>query len=164
MIGHPSETVLILDPDDAVRDLLTQALRYIGYDVISCTDDAEAIDVLRSQAPDLVMLDPGPNGLPGREVLMAIEASPSLEDVPVLFCETTPWHRDALPQRPRSRVWGALAKPFDLDELFDTVNALVERAPRESVPDLHEPRRIYESLAESVSDRYSPHVTAQTAS
>jgi len=163
MIGHAAATVLVLDSDDAVLDLLTQALALLGYDAMCCRDDAEAIAGLRYHTPDLVVLNPGAHGLVGSDVLTVMEENFFLADVPILICETIARHRDGPPAAPRSRAWDAITMPFDLDDFLDRVNSLVAARSQKIELGFEDSHLDYESLVGSASDLYSPQVTAHTA-
>src|SRR5436309_749942 len=49
--------VLVVDDEPMLRNLLSRLLRMEGYDVIEAGDGAAALDVVASEAPDLVLLD-----------------------------------------------------------------------------------------------------------
>jgi len=133
-----SETVLVVNEDAALRELFALALA--GYSAILCSGDAEAIDVLETREPALLMLTPGPSGFPGRDLLRMVERDRRLDDLPILICSTALHDLDRPPAKPRSRAWGTIAIPFDLDVLLETVDSLVQggaRHPSDSV--LEEP-------------------------
>jgi DNA-binding NtrC family response regulator len=135
------ETVLVVNDDAALRELFARALMIAGYGTILCSGDAEAIDVLETREPALLMLTPGPSGFPGRDLLRMVERDSRLDDLPILICSTALHDPDRAPARPPSRAWGTIAIPFDLDVLLETVDSLAHagaRHPSDSV--LEEPR------------------------
>ena len=51
------KTVLIADDDQASRELLKEALEASGFRLLEASDGREALDTIRTEAPDLVLLD-----------------------------------------------------------------------------------------------------------
>src|SRR5690606_30246365 len=75
--------VLVADDEPAITDLIAQALGANGFDVITAHDGARALELVRSERPDIVMLDVMMPGVDGREVTRRIKADPSLRGIPV---------------------------------------------------------------------------------
>jgi CheY-like chemotaxis protein len=123
-----SQTVVVVESNPTVRELYTEALALAGYVTIPCANDAQAIDVLHQQVPALLVLNPGPQGVPTGEVVHLVQRDPRLVDVPVLIGSTSLRPIDRSPIGPRSRSWGTIAKPFDLPLLLDVVDSLARRS------------------------------------
>ena len=119
-----SARVLIADDDRAIREALTRALSLEGYDVVQAHDGNTALALIESAQPDVAILDvmmPNIDGLTVCRVLRA-ERNP----LPVLMLTA----RTETPDRVAGLDAGAddyLAKPFDLDELFARLRALLRR-------------------------------------
>ncbi|MFJ9696949.1 response regulator transcription factor [Kitasatospora sp. NPDC101183] len=119
-----SHTVLIAEDDRAIRDSLTRALTLEGYQVRTAPDGAEALAVLSEQRPDVLILDvmmPPPDGL---EICRRLRATG--DRTPVLMLTA----RVEVPDRIAGLDAGAddyLVKPFDVDELFARLRALLRR-------------------------------------
>jgi two-component system OmpR family response regulator len=104
---------------EAIRFLLTRG----GYGV-SCRDTGHlAVDAIRNQGPDLVILDlmlPGEGGI---EILRQIRADPALHDLPVIMLTAKGQSRD----REAAELAGAslfMAKPFSNAEILAAVRRL----------------------------------------
>ena len=119
-----SARVLIADDDRAIREALTRALSLEGYDVVQAHDGNTALALIESAQPDVAILDvmmPNIDGLTVCRVLRA-ERNP----LPVLMLTA----RTETPDRVAGLDAGAddyLAKPFELDELFARLRALLRR-------------------------------------
>jgi two-component system, OmpR family, response regulator MprA len=117
--------VLVADDDRAIRDALVRALELEGYVALAAPNGAEALAVIHESAPDLVLLDvmmPIVDGLTVCRVLRAEK-----DRTPVLMLTA----RTETPDRVAGLDAGAddyLAKPFELDELFARIRALLRRA------------------------------------
>ncbi|MCZ6807758.1 MAG: response regulator, partial [Deltaproteobacteria bacterium] len=66
--------ILVVDDDPSFRELLTAFLDDRGYEVESSADGEEALELLRSETADLVLLDLELPGISGLDVLRAIES------------------------------------------------------------------------------------------
>ena len=81
--------VLIVDDDDSVRDLFRRAFVREGFTVNAVATGQEALELMRDEAPALLVLDlmlPFMNGI---QVLTAVRQRPSLATVPVLVVTAT---------------------------------------------------------------------------
>ncbi|MGW0662021.1 response regulator transcription factor [Streptodolium elevatio] len=121
----PGARILVVDDEPAVREALESSLRYEGYTVALAPDGLAALDALEREVPDLVILDvlmPRMDGLTTARRLRGRG-----ETVPILMLTA----RDAVGDRVTGLDAGAddyLVKPFELDELFARVRALLRRS------------------------------------
>ena len=125
--------VLVVDDDKAVRESLRRSLEYNGYAVTLACDGAEALAVLGTAAPDVVVMDVMMPRLDGLEATRALRSAG--HDVPILVLTA----RDAVGDRVEGLDAGAddyLTKPFALAELLARLRALLRRAaPSPDEPD-----------------------------
>jgi signal transduction histidine kinase/DNA-binding response OmpR family regulator len=78
-------TVLVVDDDPAVHDLLTPALAKENYRVLHAYDGAEALDILRKTPPDIVTLDVMMPKVDGWSVLSVMKSDAALDHIPVIM-------------------------------------------------------------------------------
>lgn len=117
-------TVLIVDDDRKITDMLRRTLTYEGYSVVTAADGQEALDQLQSQRPDIVVLDWLMPGIDGIEVARRMRA---VDSPPILMLTA----RDAVGDRVKGLDAGAddyLVKPFAPAELLARVRALLRRS------------------------------------
>ena len=119
-------TVLYVDDDRNLCQIVSRALRGEGYAVRTAFDGAEAVASLREDPPDLVLLDLLLPRRDGFEVLEEIRSMPPpVGRLPVVLlsgCSPTPTYAK------RARALGAselLAKPVPLEKLLEVVVSLV---------------------------------------
>lgn len=120
-----SVQVLLAEDDRAVRDALVRALGLEGYAVRAVSNGAQALDALREQPADLVLLDVSMPIVDGLTVCRVLRSERNR--VPILMLTA----RTETSDRVAGLDAGAddyLAKPFDLDELLARMRALVRRA------------------------------------
>ena len=117
-------TVLVVDDDRKITDMLRRTLTYEGYSVVTAADGHEALSQAQSQRPDVVVLDWMMPGLDGIEVAKRMRAADS---APILMLTA----RDAVGDRVKGLDSGAddyLVKPFAPAELLARVRALLRRS------------------------------------
>jgi CheY-like chemotaxis protein len=78
-------TVLVIDDDPAVRDLLQRLLAREGYRVLPAAGGEEGLRLARAARPDAITLDVLMPGTDGWAVLAALKADPALADIPVVM-------------------------------------------------------------------------------
>jgi class 3 adenylate cyclase len=78
-------TVLVVDDDAVNRKLLEHSLLADGHAVVTANDGNEALERIREQPPDVVLLDVLMPGLDGFGVLEQIKADASLQELPVIM-------------------------------------------------------------------------------
>src|SRR5688572_19856752 len=81
--GRP--VVLLVDDDRDLRRLAEMQLSLQGFQVLQAEDGLTALELARSKAPDVILLDMMLPGMTGADVLRALHADPSTEDIPVIF-------------------------------------------------------------------------------
>ena len=78
-------TVLVVDDDPDVRDLLSAILTKEGYRVLFAQDGVEALDMMRHSPPDIVTLDVMMPKMDGWSLLGIMKSEPALHDIPVIM-------------------------------------------------------------------------------
>ena len=124
--------ILVADDVQAVRDSLKRSLRFNGYEVCLAQDGEEALDMIRTEEPDLTILDVMMPKLDGLGVCRTLRSSGY--DRPVLMLTA----RDGVSDRVAGLDAGAddyLPKPFALEELLARVRSLLRRARADSIED-----------------------------
>lgn len=84
-VGDRSPRVLVADNQPVNRDVLAAHLTRWGCTVQTAASGAEALDVVKSWHPDVILLDvvmPGPSGF---EVSQALQADPATRHIPIIF-------------------------------------------------------------------------------
>jgi DNA-binding response OmpR family regulator len=116
------KTIVIVDDEFGLADVLTATLSDIGFRVFSATNGTQGLEVMAEHPPDLVLLDYMMPLLDGAGVLKAMRADPKLAEVPVIMMS-------AMPETVvRARCQGYVAflrKPFDFSALLRTVERAV---------------------------------------
>lgn len=123
--------ILVVDDEQAVRDLLAKTLTMADYDVDSAPDGASAIDRLRAVEYDLLITELKMPGMDGLSVIR--EARRSAPDLPVIIITGYSTEASAI-EAINLGVAGYLTKPFRLPRILAaTARALGEPVPTADV-------------------------------
>ena len=126
-VGAPPEgRILVADDDPGHRDLLCRRLRQQGYTVTAVAGGAEALERLRREPFDLLLLDVLMPDLDGGQVLAALKADPALRELPVIVLSAL----DEVDSVVRCILTGAedyLAKPVNTVLLRARIGACLEK-------------------------------------
>lgn len=117
----PVMRVLVVDDDPSIRALLEYTLSFEDFDVTSVPDGRAALDHLKLNHPDIVLLDVMMPAINGIEVAKSIRSDPGLEDVPVIIMSAKAQDADIM----AGWVAGAasyVTKPFDVDLLLQEIH------------------------------------------
>jgi CheY-like chemotaxis protein len=116
------KTVFIVEDDEAIGDLLVQAIEQeTSYHAVLASDGFQALKMLRTVKPDLILLDYSLPGMNGLELYDTIHTVKALKHLPVLIvsAETARIQKEI-----KARQLSQLQKPFDLANLLQAIERL----------------------------------------
>lgn len=125
LLGSGGE-ILIVDDDAANRELLKRRLARAGYTSTSVESGEEALEILKTQRFDLILLDLLMPGISGLETLEIIQQSARLRTIPVIMISAA----DDAENMVQCVLHGAedyVAKPFNPVLLISRINACLEK-------------------------------------
>lgn len=127
-------TILLVDDNDDLRDMMTRQLQKQGYMVETAVNGLEAVAAVSRSIPSLILMDVNMPELDGFEATLQIRAAHVDSHVPVIALTAY-----ALPSdEARARAAGCdafHAKPVDFDKLFRQICELIGEAAAETSVD-----------------------------
>jgi len=126
------ETILLIEDEADVADLVRYHLKKAKYRVLHAMDGAEGLEMVRQERPDAVVLDIMLPRLNGFEVAKKLKSDPTTESIPVLILSA----KGESESRIKGLELGAedyLPKPFSPRELVLRIKALLRRSSSVSV-------------------------------
>jgi two-component system OmpR family response regulator len=140
--------ILVVDDEDVLREMLGDALRLSGFEVLEAADGSKALAVLQGGKVDLIISDVNMPGMDGYEMLSHLRAQGN--ETPAIMLTARRERADVT----KGLKLGAddyVTKPFGLEELILRVNAVLRRTmgaasassilvcgPVEIIDDLHQ--------------------------
>jgi len=126
--------VLVVDDKEDSRVLVRKVLRLHGYEVIGAGTGEDAINMVQTELPDLILMDIRlPGGIDGLEATRRIKALPQLAHIPILAMTASVRPED-MQRALNEGCSGFVRKPVDIDELPRQVAEYIARAPSTDRP------------------------------
>jgi twitching motility two-component system response regulator PilH len=123
---NPGTQILIVDDSKTIHVMLSKMLHKVGYETLSAYDGETGLELVETHRPALVLMDVVMPGISGFQATRQIRknADPQIAEMPVLIISGN--------AQPTEEYWsskiganGFLAKPFDNNELFSRIEALL---------------------------------------
>ena len=132
--GASTRTVLVVEDDLAIQDLLVDLLTMEDYRVVQARDGETGVELAKRVAPDAVLLDLAVPPSSGFDVLEKLRQDQATRHIPIVVVSGR-----AVPIWPEDerRPDGFIAKPFDVDEVLlhlERVMSLVDVDRRRLAP------------------------------
>ncbi len=119
-----NKTIMVVDDNPDIITIVRTILEGKGFNVLSATSGAECLEALKSQRPDLIVLDIMMPEMDGLEVLTRLKAMSEFANVPVVLLTAKVQYEDVL----GGYKLGAdyyITKPFTSIQLINGINLLL---------------------------------------
>jgi PAS domain S-box-containing protein len=117
------KTILAVDDDPNIREFLRQELEAAGYRVNEASDGIEAINMIKTQRPDLIILDIMMPKMSGFDVAAVIKNDPATMDIPIIVLSIF----EDKERGYRIGIDRYLTKPVNTDELLREIEILISK-------------------------------------
>jgi len=113
------QTILVVDDDKDILDVLQYILEDFGYKVDTLSDGHFLFDQIKQHAPDLILLDIMLGNMDGRELCKNVKEKAETHDIPVILTSAShivsgSFHQNGGPD-------DFIAKPFDISVLLNCI-------------------------------------------
>ena len=122
-----SQSILIIDDDPQIRQVLRIAIAQAGFDIEEAGDGAEGLTKARTGRFDLILLDIGMPAGNGHVVVERLRNIAETSDIPVIYL-TARTSEDDYHRAREGGVTKYITKPFDAEVLLAAVESQLERA------------------------------------
>ena len=122
-------TVLVIDDDPVILELLRVNFEIEGFDVICATDGEEGLQRAHHDRPDVVISDIMMPRRDGLQLLTDLKGDPQTEDLPIILLSAKA-QKAEVQQGLDLGADDYITKPFDPLELIDRLNAVMSRPRR----------------------------------
>jgi len=126
-MSEQQRSILIVEDDGAIRDLLVDVLTDEGYTVRTAGDGEAALMILDDWQPALIILDQLMPRMDGAAFRTAQQARPAIATIPTILLSAT---RNLSEQARSLDITSTIAKPFNLDDLLQLAGELIAAAER----------------------------------
>ena len=118
------KTVLIVDDNEHLREILASILRFSGYEILLASSGNEAIRKTIDAKPQLVLLDLDLPDIAGIEVARKLKSTASVAHIPIVACSASSgweWREEAL----RAGMSEYLQKPIQLTVMKQIIDKFI---------------------------------------
>lgn len=119
-------TILIIEDDKFLRELIAGKLTKEGYKISEAIDGEEGIRKIRDEKPDLILLDLILPGIDGFEVLSRMEKEPSIAKIPVIILSNLGQREDVERGLKMGAVDYLIKAHFTPREVIDKIKAVLK--------------------------------------
>ncbi|MDF2375743.1 MAG: response regulator [Verrucomicrobiales bacterium] len=137
-------TILVIDDDFAVRELLQRILEAEGYRVMTAEDGNEGLALATQHLPDAITLDVVmPGGKDGWDVLQHLKSDPRTQSIPVIMVSVMAEQENGL----ALDVEDYLVKPIDLERLSRVILRVTGQSPQRNLLLVDDDRESLEAMS-----------------
>jgi len=124
-IAHQA-TILVIDDEVDILDLLEMILEVEGYHVITAGDGSQGLQLAETHQPDLILLDLMMPGMDGYAVVEMLKAKPDLATIPVIMLTALAQANERIQGLTAGAV-DYITKPFESQELVLRIESVLSR-------------------------------------
>jgi len=126
------KTVLVVDDEKKIRELLEMRLISEGYAVILGQNGEEGVELARKHMPDMIIMDVMMPRMDGAEAVRHIQEDPKTKNIPILFLTSIITKEEENEQAFGIQLDASkhkfMAKPFDTPALLAEIRAMITRS------------------------------------
>ena len=118
--------ILLVEDNEMNRDMLSRRLIKAGFEMVMAVDGEQAVDLARSEAPDLILMDISLPGLDGWEATRLLKAMPETRSIPIIALTAHAMAGD----REKSLAAGCNdydTKPIDFRRLLEKIHGFLDK-------------------------------------
>lgn len=121
--------ILYIEDERAAFDLVSQALRPLGYKVIRAASGQQGLTLMQKQTPDLLLLDLMMPDLNGWDVYRAVRTDDKFTGLPVIVISARLSEHERLVIADLPEADAYIVKPFDVEQVIAVVQKLCPNSP-----------------------------------
>ena len=150
-----NETILIVDDEDSIRDMITMSLELSGYQCLHAGTAMEAHTLVVEKRPDLILLDWMMPGISGLELARRLRRDNATKNIPIIMI-TAKGEEDNKIEGLDSGADDYITKPFSTKELAARIKAILRRSSAGEEASLEYNGLAIDPVAHRVSIRGEP--------
>lgn len=127
MDKNVSYKIVYIEDDPEMIDLVTLILNRRGYQVKGANGGRQGLDIIRTEKPDLILLDLMMPDMDGWDVYQQIKANEATHSIPVIIITAKAQAIDRVLGLHIAKVDDYISKPFRPQELIDSIENILSR-------------------------------------
>ncbi len=124
-IDYSDRTILVCDDEDAYRKFLNKVLaKFLKTKVLIASNPSEMFELLKTETPDLIILDLQMPVMDGQTALKILRENPQTELIPVLICSALGFE-SVIINLAKLNISGFIIKPFDASTVLQKIHQIL---------------------------------------
>lgn len=123
-MNNHSSLILVVDDDPDISMMLKMMLEYKGYKVVTAERADEIFQAISSNSFNLIIMDMLLSGINGTDICVQLKGKENTSGIPVMMISA---HPNAKELCMKAGANDFMAKPFDMDDILNTVGRLVAK-------------------------------------
>ena len=141
-----ADTVLVVDDDSNIREVLHKFFTLKGYQVILAANGEQALELAESEMPKVILLDINMPGIDGMETCKRLRADEKTRLIPIILITAYGATRTEASDAGADDI---IYKPFDMDRVIESIENVVKKNLILVVDDQLEDRETFKDILES---------------
>jgi CheY-like chemotaxis protein len=126
-MSKPVATKIVLAEDEEIISMAyQQGLTFLGYEVVIAQDGLDAIEALKQQIPDILLLDIIMPNMNGFEVLEAVRKNPDYKELPIIMLTNLSQSSDELQARELGANDYMIKSNITLKQLVERIESILQ--------------------------------------
>lgn len=121
-MNNQSSLILVVDDDPDISMMLKMMLEYKGYKVVTAERADEIFQAISTNSFNLIIMDMLLSGINGTDICVQLKEKENTRSIPVMMISAHPNAKELCMQAGANDF---MAKPFDMDDILNTVGRLV---------------------------------------
>ena len=118
--------ILVIDDQEDLLELTRRVLQSHGYEVLTLNDGENALETIKKESPDLVLMDMIMPIKDGAQICQEMKSDTSVRHIPVILTTGQMIEKSEYSQEGLTGVDDYLMKPFEIDELLAKIGNLLK--------------------------------------
>ncbi len=123
-----SPKILVVEDNQDNREMVVKVLKFNGYQVVEAVDGEEAIEKVKAEDPDLILLDIFLPKMDGYEATRRLKGDTSLRNIPIIAL-TAHAMKGSMEEALAAGCDGYISKPIDVRELPKQIQHFLKPRP-----------------------------------
>ena len=125
-LGVSGAKILAVEDDNFLRDLLARKLGHENAEFITAVDGENALKILETETPSIILLDLILPGMDGFEVLTKIKENPKTKDIPVVILSNLGQESDIQKAKQLGAAEFLVKANFSIDEVIGKIKEIIK--------------------------------------